>query len=166
MPKTIRILMVCMGNICRSPLAHAVLQHRIDRSNLGRLIYVDSAGTHGYHVGQPPDPRSRLVAKQHGYTCDAQKARQLLPTDATAFDMIVVMDKRNRRDALAILGDEATDKLHLLLDFSTAPYPETEVPDPYYGGDDGFNHVLRLVEAGCDGLMAQLNTRLNSHSKP
>lgn len=156
MPKVTRVLIVCMGNICRSPLAHAVLQHRIDAANLGHLITVDSAGTHGYHVGAAPDPRSQWVAKQHGYSCAGQQARQLVPTDATDFDLIVVMDKRNRRDALAILGNETSGKVQLLLDFSTAPYPETEVPDPYYGGDDGFTHVLRLVEAGCDGLMRYL----------
>jgi protein-tyrosine phosphatase len=160
MRKVTRVLMVCMGNICRSPLAHAVLQHLIDDAKLGHLITVDSAGTHGYHVGSSPDPRSQFVAKQHGYSCAGQQARQLVPTDATDFDLIVVMDKRNRRDALAILGDEANDKVHLLMDFSTAPYPETEVPDPYYGGDDGFTHVLRLLEAGCIGLMTSLSSRL------
>ena len=155
----VKVLMVCMGNICRSPLAQAVLEAKAHQAGMANTLIIDSAGTHAYHVGEAPDPRSLAVAKQHGYDCSGQRARHLSPADAETYDLLLVMDKRNLRDAKAILGSAAEGKLQLLLDFSTDPLTETEVPDPYFGGDDGFTHVLRLVESGCDGLLAHLRTR-------
>jgi protein-tyrosine phosphatase len=152
-----RILMVCMGNICRSPLAHAVLQARLQAAGLSEQVCVESAGTHGYHVGGPPDLRSVAIGQRHGYDLTPQRAQQLIAADADTYDLICVMDTRNLRDALAILGPRAEPKLKRLLDFSREPLLERDVPDPYYGEHDGFAHVLRLVEVGCDGLMAWLN---------
>jgi protein-tyrosine phosphatase len=151
--------MVCMGNICRSPLAEGIFKRLIIDRDLEAMVSVDSAGTHFYHVGCEPDERSVLVAKTHGLDISTQRARQLHPSDAETFDFIVVMDKRNLRDALAILkasglpDDELKSKVSLLLSYARVPLLETEVPDPYYGGADGFEQVFQLVQQGCDGLL-------------
>jgi protein-tyrosine phosphatase len=154
-----RILMVCMGNICRSPTAEAVLRHKLAEAGLAEQVEVDSAGTHAYHIGSPPDERSQKHAGLRGYDLAALRARKIDEHDFAAFDMLLAMDWDN----LSILEDECPDdpalrrKLKRLTEFLPAqsPHAGTDiVPDPYYGGPAGFDTVLDLVEAACEGVVA------------
>ena len=151
----LRVLMVCMGNICRSSTAHGVLAQRVQAMGLQARVQVDSAGTHGYHAGEPPDARSQAHAARRGYDLSAQRARQLTAQDFHAFDLVLVMDAANERAARALCPLARRHVLHRLTDFCTR-HRASEVPDPYYGGSNGFEHVLDLAEDACDGLLAQL----------
>jgi len=159
------VLFVCMGNICRSPTAEAVFRDLVRREAPAAGIVIDSAGTHDYHVGEPPDPRSIAAARRRGIDMSALRARQLERADFERFDLLLVMDERNRRDALAraprapraAAGDAeaAVERLRLFLDYA----PQLgfrEVPDPYYGGPQDFEQVLDIVEAAARGLLAAL----------
>lgn len=127
---------------------------------------MDSAGTHGYHVGSPPDERSVAVGQRFGYDLTPQRCREVQPEDFETFDYLLVMDHRNLRDLKSFCPEEALwQKVHLLLDFSQQPLTETEVPDPYYGGPDGFEYVLKLVEAGCEGLLTHLQPQEKREEK-
>ena len=142
-----RILFVCMGNICRSPTAEGVMRRLIDEAGLD--IEVDSAGTGGWHAGEPPDERATLAARRRGVTL-AGAARQVKPADFRRFDMLIAMDRSNLRDLLALAPDEdAAAKVRLLV-------ADADVPDPYYGGDRGFENVLDMVEAACRELLDEL----------
>jgi protein-tyrosine phosphatase len=153
----IRVLMICMGNICRSPLAEGTFQALLEAEGLTQAIQVDSAGTHFYHVGCQPDPRSIEVAHQHELDITRQRARQLQSNDFEVFDYLLVMDKRNLRDASSLAPTpEKAKKLQLFLDYARDAFTETEVPDPYYGGDDGFEHVYQLVASASRGLLAHI----------
>ena len=155
-PQTpVSVLMVCMGNICRSPTAHGVLAQRVADAGLAAAVQVDSAGTHGYHVGAPPDARSQAHALRRGFDLSTQQARRLTAADFRDFDLVLVMDGANEDAARAICPPAHRHKLMRLTDFCTR-HAANEVPDPYYGGDTGFEQVLDLVEDACDGLMAQL----------
>ena len=151
----INVLMVCMGNICRSPLAHGHFEALVREEGLVGRIRVDSAGTHAYHIGKSPDPRSQDTARRHGLDLSAQRARQVCAEDFDAFDYIIAMD----RDNLAILDRLATDssraRLQLFLEYAPE-LAEEEVPDPYYGGPDGFEHVYKLVDSASRGLLAAI----------
>ncbi|MDO4724096.1 MAG: low molecular weight protein-tyrosine-phosphatase [Comamonadaceae bacterium] len=147
--------MVCMGNICRSPTAHGVLQAKVAAAGLQQAVEVDSAGTHDYHVGAPPDARAQQHALRRGYDLSGQRARQLQARDFLAFDLVLVMDAANERLAQALCPPEQRHKLQRLAAFASR-HAATQVPDPYYGGADGFEQVLDLVEDACDGLLAQL----------
>jgi len=158
MSAPLRVLMVCTGNICRSPTAEGVLRQLAAQSGWGRRLEVDSAGTTAYHVGEPPDRRSQAHAQRRGYDLSSQRARQVEDVDFRRFDWILAMD----RGHLLELRDQAPvlvhDRIRLLLDF--APGLEgRDVPDPYYGGDGGFEQVLDLVEAGCRGFLAEMARR-------
>ncbi len=155
----IAILMVCMGNICRSPTAHGVFRHRLAEAGLLDRIQVESAGTHGYHVGHEPDRRAVDAARDRGYEFDDLRARQVEGADFDRFDYVLAMD----RDNLAILermaaGSDVRAQVGLFLDYSP-DLAGREVPDPYYGAMNGFEEVLDLVEAGADGLLAHLRQR-------
>lgn len=146
------VLFVCMGNICRSPTAHGVFRHRVRAAGLGHVVQVDSAGTHGFHPGSPPDDRSQMHAQQRGYDLSDLRARQITAHDFGRHDLILVMDWDN----LALVEDqcpaEHRAKVRRLTEFcvkSDAPV----VPDPYHGGAQGFDHVLDLVEDACEGLL-------------
>ena len=152
---TVRVLMVCMGNICRSPTAHGVLTQRVADAGLGDRIVVDSAGTHDYHVGRPPDERAQQHAARRGYDLSAQRARQLKAQDFDDFDLVLVMDDANQHAARALCPPGQRHKLRRLTDFCTR-HRASEVPDPYYGGAAGFEAVLDLVEDACDGVLAAL----------
>ena len=152
-----RVLMVCMGNICRSPTAHGVFEKLVVDAGLSGAIHVDSAGTHSYHVGEPPDRRSQAHAAQRGYDLSAQRARKLVARDFSDFDLLLVMDANNEAAARAICPPEMRSKLHRLTEFCTR-FKDKEVPDPYYGGSGGFEHVLDLVEDACQGVLAAINT--------
>jgi protein-tyrosine phosphatase len=149
------VLFVCMGNICRSPTAAAVFRHLLATAAPGLQVKVDSAGTHGYHVGQAPDPRAQATALRRGIDLSMLRARALVAADFGEFERILVMDAQNLRDARAIAPPASTARLGLLLDYA----PElalTEVPDPYYGGSADFERVLDLCTAAARGLLTQL----------
>lgn len=150
----IRILMVCLGNICRSPTAHAVLQKLIENEGLSHCIKVDSAGTGDYHLGAPPDRRSILAASRRGYDLTPLRARQICQQDFAAFDYVLAMDRSNLKDLRAICPRAHLQKLRLLLVFANTSHEA--VPDPYYSGDNGFELVLDLVEQACSGLVRYL----------
>jgi protein-tyrosine phosphatase len=154
----VRILFVCLGNICRSPTAEGVLRVLAVREAPDLLIEVDSAGTAGYHIGEPPDPRTCQAAARRGYDLKSLRARIVEPQDFTRFDLILAMDEEN----LAVLRRRAPaaahERLRLFMEF--APQDGTnEVPDPYYGGPNGFEEVLDLVENAARGLIAHLRQR-------
>jgi protein-tyrosine phosphatase len=147
-----KILMVCLGNICRSPLAEGILKDKIDND----LILVDSAGTANYHIGKRPDHRSITVAKKYGIDISGQKCRQLTGRDLEEFDRIYAMDRENYKNILTLSKNrEEQQKVRLLLHHTT--FADQEVPDPYYGDDDGFEKVFRLIDSACDIIAAELN---------
>ncbi|NNF50453.1 MAG: low molecular weight phosphotyrosine protein phosphatase [Woeseiaceae bacterium] len=148
------VLFVCMGNICRSPTAEGVFRHHAEQSGLIERLHIDSAGTHAYHVGEPADHRARAAAERRGISLQGICARRVSSDDYERFDYILAMDEDNlarlRRDS----PEEHLAKLRLFLEF--ADTHETEVPDPYYGGTAGFEHVLDLVEEASRGLLETL----------
>ena len=151
-----RVLFVCMGNICRSPTAEAVFAELVRREAPRAAIEVDSAGTHGYHVGEPPDVRAVAAARRRGIDMSALRARQLVAADYTRFDLLLAMDERNRRDMQARAPRGAVaERVRLLLDYAP-DLGVREVPDPYYGDARDFEYVLDLVGAAARGLLAAL----------
>jgi protein-tyrosine phosphatase len=151
----VRVLFVCMGNICRSPLAQGVFEEVVRREGLEGNVEVDSAGTHGYyHAGEPPDARAQKSAARRGVDISSQRARRLVPEDCERFDYIVTMDEENYR-TVAALCRRSDVEIRPFLDF-TANLQEKDIPDPYYGGSDGFDHVLDLVEEASEGLLQDI----------
>ncbi len=145
-----RLLFVCMGNICRSPTAEAVFADLARREAPQARIEVDSAGTHDYHIGAPPDARAIAAARRRGIDMSALRARQLVPEDYTRFDLLLAMDERNRRDMLARAAP--AERVRLLLDYAPG-LGVREVPDPYYGEPGDFEYVLDIVQAAARGLL-------------
>lgn len=156
--KPYAILMCCMGNICRSPTVEGVLRAKLDAAGLAALVELDSAGTHEYHLGRAPDPRTQRHALQRGYDLSALRARKVGVPDFDRFDLILAMDRENLAGLLKLRPD-AGDKVRLLMSFATR-HDADEVPDPYYGEGDGFERVLDYIEDACDGLVAELRQRL------
>jgi len=154
----IRVLFVCMGNICRSPTAHGVFERLVEEAGLGDRIDVDSAGTHAYHVGEPPDPRAQETARQRGYELSHQRARRVQQEDFLEFDYLIAMDRSNYEDLRAIALPGCEERLRLFLEFAPE-LPEDEVPDPYYGGTQGFQRVLDMVERAAAGLLEEIRSR-------
>lgn len=157
----LKVLFVCMGNICRSPTAQGVFEALLKNEGLHTHIDVDSAGTHAYHVGEPPDPRAIRAAARRGIDISAQSARTVTSADFEEFDYVLAMDRNNHALLLAICPQSHQSKLTLLLEY--APHLGlSEVPDPYYGGSNGFEQVLDLVEAASQGLLTHIRqTRLS-----
>jgi protein-tyrosine phosphatase len=153
----VRILMVCLGNICRSPTAHGVFQQRILESNLQGRILVDSAGTGSWHVGSPPDRRAAGAASARGYHLDDLVARQVQPQDFFDFDYLLAMDRENLVSLQSVCPHASKCRIELFLDYSDRD--ENEVPDPYYSGEEGFELVLDMVEEAADGLLQTLVRR-------
>lgn len=151
--ENIRILFVCTGNICRSPTAEGVFRHRAQAAGLG--CHIDSAGTHAYHIGEQPDRRSQAHALRRGYDLSVQRARQVADDDFAHYSHILVMDRQNLAALMARCPAEHAHKLALFLAYGTLD-PQGEVPDPYYGGDAGFERVLDLIEDASDGLIEAL----------
>jgi protein-tyrosine phosphatase len=154
----VRLLFVCMGNICRSPTAEAVMRTLVAREGLDGEVEIDSAGLGSWHVGDPPDRRSTAAAKARGIVMEGA-ARQVTQADFEAYDLLLAADEQNVAGLRALAPDDAAlEKIVLLREFDPASVADgdLEVPDPYYGGVDGFDHVLDLVEAACDGLLVRL----------
>jgi protein-tyrosine phosphatase len=153
----VRILFVCMGNICRSPTAEGVMRHLLAEEGLEDAIELDSAGTGGWHAGDPPDRRATAAARARGIALDGA-ARQVRPTDFEDFDLILAADRENLEDLRAIAPPGTEGKVRLLREFDPGceGAPDLDVPDPYYGGERGFEDVLDLVEAACRGLLARV----------
>jgi protein-tyrosine phosphatase len=151
------VLFVCMGNICRSPTAEGVFRKFVEDAGLADTIHIESAGTHAYHTGEPPDGRAQAAANSRGYELNAIRARRVAEKDYEEFDYIIAMDEAN----LTLLRERATPEsasnLHLFLEFSDGR--ENEVPDPYYGGAAGFERVLDLVEEASRGLLRHIRNR-------
>ena len=148
-----KILMVCLGNICRSPLAEGILQSKLDNN----LFVVDSAGTSSYHIGNKPDPRSIAIAKKKGIDITNQQARQFVKQDFLDFDIIYAMDNSNYNNIIALAeNDKQKSKVNLILNES---YPEQnlDVPDPYYGGDKGFETVFNMLDEACNKIKLRLS---------
>lgn len=154
-----RLLFVCLGNICRSPAAEGVMRRLVTDAGLADRIEIDSAGTAGWHEGKRADPRMRKAAAKRGLDL-AHLARQAMPSDLAEFDLVLAMDRQNQAD-LVELGTPVLHraKIRLLCEFCTR-HEEREVPDPYYGGEEGFEHVLDLLEDACAGLLDHVRNRL------
>ncbi|MBF6057269.1 low molecular weight protein-tyrosine-phosphatase [Thiomicrorhabdus heinhorstiae] len=152
MAKKVSVLFVCLGNICRSPTAHGVFRKMVKDEGLDKLIEIDSAGTAAYHVGNPPDKRSTQVAFTRGIHMSDLRARQVDFGDFYQYDYILAMDVSNYHNLLEMAPDEYREKVQLFLDYSRE-FDEKEVPDPYYGGPQGFDHVFDLVESASKGLL-------------
>ena len=153
-----RVLFVCLGNICRSPTAEGVLRHKLREAGLTDQIEVASAGTGDWHVGKAPDKRSQAAAQLRGYDLSAQRARQVSRADFASYDLILAMDHSNLRHLKALQPAKGKAELDLFL--RRYPSPVDEVPDPYYDGDQGFEQVLDLIEAASDRLVIELKGRL------
>lgn len=151
-----RVLFVCIGNICRSPTAEAVFRMQLEKAGWGKLFTVDSAGTSGFHVGEPPDRRAQKHAAERGYNLSSLRARQIGPMDFERFDLILVMEK-SVLDTVQKLKNFGRGKAEVGMFLDYLPgYEGQNVPDPYYGSEDGFAEVLDLVEQGSEALLRSL----------
>jgi len=153
----VKVLFVCMGNICRSPTAHGVFQSLVDEQGLGESIQVDSAGTHSYHIGSPPDLRSQAVARSRGIDLTGLRARRFVTTDFIEFDYLLGMDHTNLADMLALKPDATSARVKLMLEYSDR-YQQQEVPDPYFG-DDGFDQVFDMIDNAARGLLRDIRSQ-------
>jgi protein-tyrosine phosphatase len=151
-----------MGNICRSPTAEGVFRHKVANAGLEDQIYIDSAGTHAYHVGNPPDPRAQQAASRRGIDLSSQRARRVASEDFEKFDLVIAMDSDNHYELEAICPSGREDRLHMFLKFAQNSR-ETDVPDPYYGGVNGFEIVLDLIEDASEGLLMHLQEQKLAH---
>ena len=152
MANYVSVLFVCMGNICRSPTAHGVFENLVAVEGLTHRIRVDSAGTHAYHVGEPPDRRAQLTARERGVDLSRQRARQALSRDFEEFDYVLAMDLDNYEILSELCPPGHEGKLHLFMDFALDT-DIREVPDPYYGGAQGFERVFDMVHDAAQGLL-------------
>ncbi|MHA1164292.1 MAG: low molecular weight protein-tyrosine-phosphatase [Alphaproteobacteria bacterium] len=150
-----RLLFICLGNICRSPIAQGVFAHVAAQAGKSELFDLDSAGTGAWHIGNPPDPRARAAAFKRGIDLSDQRARQVGMRDFEDFDVILAMDRTNLADLLDLAPQNRESKIQLFLGAEHDPI-QREVPDPYFGGEEGFEEVLDLVEAGSRELLARL----------
>jgi protein-tyrosine phosphatase len=150
----VKVLFVCMGNICRSPTAHGVFQALVDDHELSASIQVDSAGTHSYHVGSPPDLRSQATAKARGVDLSGLRARRFESRDFVEFDYLLGMDNANLSDMLAIKPDDVSTRAQLMLEYS-GNFRQREIPDPYFG-NDGFDLVFEMIDDAARGLLQEI----------
>lgn len=158
-----KILFVCTGNICRSPTAHGLFLSLVHKNKLSEYFEVDSAGTHSWNIGSPPDPFSQKTAKNHGIDISALRARRVLKEDYDYYDFIVAMDASNMTNMLAVCGKQNRHKLKLLLEYADNPVT-TEIPDPYGDKINGFETVYALIEQGCLGLLRTLKIEMNDNT--
>ena len=151
----VRILFVCMGNICRSPTAEAVFRTRVEEAGLAQHILIDSAGTHDYHIGDPPDARTQRAAIKRGYDMSMLRGRQVEAADFTRFDYVLAMDHANLAILRRLCPQDRHERVGLFLQYAKQ-HEEREVPDPYYGGAGGFERVLDMVEDAAEGLLGHI----------
>lgn len=161
----VRVLFVCMGNICRSPTAEGVMRHRLIERGLDSFVAVDSAGTIAYHAGKKPDRRARDEAHRQGVDLGPHRARQVTVADFDAFDFVLAMDRDNLQDLRSIRPRTAKADLRLLCEFAPE-LPVDEVPDPYYGGDMGFRNVFKIVDAAVGKLIDHIEMELLHLDEP
>lgn len=154
------MLFVCMGNICRSPTAEGVFRHRVASAGLSGRIAIDSAGTHDYHIGEPPDRRTEQAALVRGYDLSGLRGRQVEPGDFHEFDYILAMDRENLSNLRRICPQQQRHKLNLFMEFSRG-FDQREVPDPYFGGAQGFETVLDMAEDAATGLLEAIRARMS-----
>lgn len=156
-----RVLFVCLGNICRSPMAHGVFRAKLAKAGLSDQVEVESAGIGGWHVGNPPDERAQAESERRGYDLSDLRARKVTRQDFATFDRIIGMDDDNMRDLKALAQGKNAERISLFMSYAPQ-FGEKEIPDPYYGGEDGFTHALDLVEAASDGLLDAVRNDLQS----
>jgi protein-tyrosine phosphatase len=161
----LRVLFVCLGNLCRSPTAEAVFRHYVQCAGLARGIEIDSAGTHS-QAGRSPDKRAQLVAERRGYPLKRDRTRQISERDFEEFDYILAMDEGNLAVLQSFCPEEQQHKVGLLMDYGTRHQGKTEVPDPYFGGPDGFETVVDMVEDAAEGLLNHLRILVDRTSRP
>lgn len=156
--KKINIVFICMGNICRSPTAEAVFRHYIENAGLSEYVLIDSAGTHDYHISEPPDLRAQQAAQQRGYDVSGLRGRQVEEADFYRFDYVLAMDKANLAILQRLAPPASEAQVGLFLDYSRH-HAGLEVPDPYYGDKEGFERVLDMVEDASEGLLHHIRSR-------
>ena len=157
----IRVCFVCLGNICRSPTAHGVMEHLVRERGLEDRVHVGSAGTGGWHVGEPADGRARETARRRGFELTS-RAETFEARDFDRYDYVLAMDKSNLANLRALARrDDDLDKLTLFRSYDPEASPGAEVPDPYYGGPDGFEDVFDMCERACHGLLVEIEARLD-----
>lgn len=155
-----KVCFVCLGNICRSPTAEGIFQHLVEKENLSDYFVIDSAGTSGWHIGEPANSRSRMVAEKYGVRL-ASLGRQIDSRDLDEFDLVLAMDDQNLRDIQALArSEEQRSRIRLMREFDPEP-GDGNVPDPYYGGMDGFENVFRILYRSCESLLDQLKERMD-----
>ncbi|GJH27539.1 low molecular weight protein-tyrosine-phosphatase [Caballeronia novacaledonica] len=158
---SIAICFVCLGNICRSPSAEAVMRDLVERAKLAERIVIDSAGTGDWHIGEAPDERAQKAAKKRGYDLSKLRGRQVSDADFARFDLFIVMDDANATALTAVCPPEYRDKIRLLMEFATNDDSRVVV-DPYFGGEEGFEKVLDQCEDACEGLLKALRAQLTA----
>ena len=157
--KGVSVLCVCMGNICRSPTAHGIFRRLVEQEGLADYILIDSAGTHAYHVGKPPDERAQATALKRGFDLSDLRARQAAAADFEQYDYVLAMDRENHEILASLCPAGYEERLSLFLDYA----PDLgirEVPDPYWGGEQGFEQVFDMLEAASLGLLEEIRSRL------
>lgn len=155
----VRVLFVCLGNICRSPTAEGVFRKLVQEQGLTKHIEIDSAGTHAYHVGAPPDARAQQAARRRGIELSGLRGRQATARDIEQFDYVLAMDRENHENLLEICPTGLEHKVRLFMEFAPTR-SEKEVPDPYFGGAAGFDRVLDMIEEAATGLLEDIRKRL------
>ena len=158
-PEIVKVLFVCMGNICRSPMAEGVFRARVEAAGYGDRVEVDSAGTHAYHIGEPPDERAQAAIARRGIDISALRGRQAATEDIARFDYVLAMDGDNYAHLQALSPEGYEHKIELFLEYASRAR-ERFVPDPYYGGPSGFDRVLDLIEDAAEGLLQEVSARL------
>lgn len=158
MSDRVGVLFVCLGNICRSPTAHGVFEAQVASAGLADRVWIDSAGTGAWHVGEAPDSRATAAALERGYHLEHLRARQVSREDFQRFDYLLAMDRQNLQVLNSLAPADARARPRLFLEFARRS-ESREVPDPYYGVDGGFQHVLDLVEDACEGLLLDIRER-------
>lgn len=154
----VKVLFVCLGNICRSPMAEGVFRHQVQQAGVADRVHIDSAGTHAYHIDEPPDPRAQATAAQYGADIGGLRGRQVTVRDFEEYHYVLAMDYENLANLRKLAPAEHHHKIQLFLDYA-AERPEEEVPDPYFGGISGFHRVLDLIDAAAAGLLADVCAR-------
>ncbi len=156
--KKVKILFVCLGNICRSPTAEGVFRYWVEQEGESSWIEIDSAGTHAYHIGSSPDSRAQQAARKRGIDLSSLRGRQAVAADFEEFDYLFAMDEENYTNLTFIAPHDKKDKIQMFLQYAKN-FNESDVPDPYYGGEQGFEHVLDLIEDASQGLLEHLRNK-------